>query len=100
MLITFMHVVFGELVPKTMALQNPAGVALWIARPTLGFLELNRPLIFLINWIGIVILRCCRFHAGKGSDITHALLEPELSIQGIQWSVVLDQAQAGIEHEH
>jgi CBS domain containing-hemolysin-like protein len=33
LLITFMHVVFGELIPKTMALQHPDRTALWVARP-------------------------------------------------------------------
>ena len=67
-LITFMHVVFAELVPKMVALQNPAGMALWMARPTLIFLELNRPLIFLMNWSGNLILRWCGFRPAKGSD--------------------------------
>ena len=77
MLITFMHVVLGQFVPKIMALQNPAGMALWLARPTLVFLELNRPLIFLINWSGNVILRWCGFHPVKGSDnLARSLEEP------------------------
>jgi putative hemolysin len=33
LLITFLHVVFGELIPKTMALQKPDGIALWMAAP-------------------------------------------------------------------
>src|SRR5215207_7923337 len=32
-LITFLHVVLGELVPKSLALQKPEGVSLWVARP-------------------------------------------------------------------
>src|SRR5690242_21954808 len=32
-LITFLHVVFGELIPKTMALETPDRSALWVARP-------------------------------------------------------------------
>jgi CBS domain containing-hemolysin-like protein len=81
-----MHVVFGQLVPKTMALQDPAGMALRMARPTLIFLELNRPLIFLINWSGDTILRWCGFHPAKGSDMAHSLEEPALSIEGTQGS--------------
>ncbi|HVK07477.1 MAG TPA: CNNM domain-containing protein [Gemmataceae bacterium] len=42
-LITFMHVVFGELIPKTMALQTPDRTALWVAAPLLLFIRLTRP---------------------------------------------------------
>jgi putative hemolysin len=79
-LITFMHVVFGELVPKIVALQDPAGVALWLARPMLVFLELNRPLIFLMNRTGNAILRWYGFNPAKGSAIAHSLEEPAQSI--------------------
>jgi CBS domain containing-hemolysin-like protein len=34
-IITFLHVVVGELAPKSIALQNPEGTSLVVARPTL-----------------------------------------------------------------
>ena len=42
-LITFMHVVFGELIPKTVALQTPDRTSLWVARPLNVFARLTRP---------------------------------------------------------
>src|SRR5262249_54618197 len=41
--ITMLHVVFGELVPKALALQIPDRTALWIAHPLLIFARLTRP---------------------------------------------------------
>jgi CBS domain containing-hemolysin-like protein len=45
LLITFLHVVFGELIPKTMALQKPDGIALWMAAPLNVFAKVGWPLI-------------------------------------------------------
>src|SRR5205823_6073647 len=48
-LITFMHVVFGELIPKSMALQTPESTALLFAKPLNVFARLARPLIILVG---------------------------------------------------
>ena len=48
-LITYLHVVFGEQMPKLAALQSPEKVALWVARPVNGFARLTSPLITLMN---------------------------------------------------
>src|SRR5262245_784408 len=40
-LITLLHVVFGELIPKTLALQAPDRTALWVARPLAVFTRLS-----------------------------------------------------------
>src|ERR1017187_9207078 len=45
-LITYMHVILGELVPKTLALQRAEQVALAVAAPMEAFLTLTRPDIF------------------------------------------------------
>jgi putative hemolysin len=45
LMITFMHVVFGELIPKTMALQKPDGTALWVATWLNVFARVTQPLI-------------------------------------------------------
>src|SRR5262249_42043688 len=50
--ITFLHVVFGELIPKTVALQIPDRSALWLARPLLVFSWVSRPVIRLMNGTG------------------------------------------------
>src|SRR5262249_44660485 len=44
-LITYMHVVFGELIPKTLALQAPDHTSLWVAAPLNVFTRMSRPFI-------------------------------------------------------
>src|SRR5947207_2741874 len=48
-LITFMHVILGELVPKSLALQRAEQVALAVAAPMEVFLTLTRPVIFVMG---------------------------------------------------
>jgi CBS domain containing-hemolysin-like protein len=45
-LITYLHVLLGELVPKTLALQRAEQIALAVAAPMEAFLTLTRPLLF------------------------------------------------------
>jgi len=60
-IITFLHVVLGELVPKNLSLQRSERLALLVARPLLGFLNVFRwPIDFLgaasqrvVRWIGV-----------------------------------------------
>ncbi len=59
--ITFLEIVFGELVPKYFAIRRPKPVALWMAFPLTGFYYLAYPFIWLLNrtanrllmWMGI-----------------------------------------------
>ena len=48
-IITFLHVVLGELVPKNLAIAAPERVALWVAIPMRAFTLLLRPFIWLFN---------------------------------------------------
>src|SRR5277367_5110471 len=48
-LITYMHVILGELVPKTLALQRAEHVALAVAALMDAFLTLTRPVLFFMR---------------------------------------------------
>src|SRR5580693_5872565 len=56
-LITCMHVILGELVPKSLALQRAEQVALAVAAPMDVFLTLFRPLLFLMSRAAAWFLR-------------------------------------------
>src|ERR1700688_215266 len=56
-LITYLHVLLGELVPKTLALQRAEQIALAVAAPMEGFLTLTRPLLFFMRQSGGLVLR-------------------------------------------
>jgi putative hemolysin len=56
-LITYMHVILGELVPKTLALQRAEQVALAVAAPMEAFLAITRPFLFFMRKSGGLVLR-------------------------------------------
>lgn len=56
-LITYMHVILGELVPKTLALQRAEQIALAVAAPMEAFLTITRPFLFFMRKSGGLVLR-------------------------------------------
>src|SRR5467141_3457267 len=56
-LITFLHVILGELVPKSLALQRAEQVALAVAGPMDVFLTVSRPVLFVMSRAAGVVLR-------------------------------------------
>jgi len=56
-LITFLHVILGELVPKSLALQRAEQVALAVAAPMDVFITLTRPLLFVMSRAAGWVLR-------------------------------------------
>ncbi len=56
-LITYLHVLLGELVPKTLALQRAEQIALAVAAPMEAFLTLTRPFLFFMRRSGGLVLR-------------------------------------------
>ncbi len=56
-LITYFHVVVGELVPKSLALRRAEALALAVARPMLFFMALARPAVRFLKSSAAIILR-------------------------------------------
>src|SRR5437588_7293891 len=61
-LITCLHVILGELVPKSLALQRAEQVALAVAAPMDVFLTLTRPIIFLLGKSAGSVLKAFGLH--------------------------------------
>jgi CBS domain containing-hemolysin-like protein len=47
--ITFLHIIFGELAPKSLAIQRAKGVTLWVAAPLMVFYFIFFPFIWVLN---------------------------------------------------
>ncbi len=55
--ITVLHIVFGELAPKSYAIQRPESTTLWLAAPLNVFYWLFRPFIWALNGLSNFILK-------------------------------------------
>jgi putative hemolysin len=71
-IITALHIVLGELAPKSLALQRPEGTALWIVRPLSVFLFLLKPAIAALNGLGNLTLQLFGLHPGTGEQSLHS----------------------------
>ena len=56
-LVTVLHIILGEMVPKNIALAGPESVAMLLVPMHMWFVRITRPLIVLMNWMARVTLR-------------------------------------------
>jgi len=75
------HVVFGELVPKTISLARAERVALMVARPFLWFLNTFRWAIDLLDGISGSIVKALGILAPGGHGVAHSTEELQIQIQ-------------------
>jgi CBS domain containing-hemolysin-like protein len=68
--ISFLHIVVGELAPKSLAIRVPEAVGLWSALPLYGFYWSMYPAIWLLNASANLVLRVAGL-SGVGSHETH-----------------------------
>jgi CBS domain containing-hemolysin-like protein len=77
-LITFVHVVFGELAPKSLAIQKAENIALWLARPMQFFYRIFYPAVVLLNGTANWFIIRLGFEPPSDSAVAHS--EEELRI--------------------
>lgn len=77
-IMTALHVIIGELMPKSIALQRAESTALWVGRPMSFFAVIFSPLTWLLNGIGNFLLRLLGFHAAEGHSQVHSPEELDL----------------------
>ena len=79
--LTGLHVVLGELVPKSMSLQRAERVALLVAPPFQWYLEVFRPAISLLDGASRWILRGLGFSGLTSHTQVHSAEELQIQIQ-------------------
>ncbi len=67
-LITFLHIVFGELAPKSLSIRKPREVSLWVGGPLLIFYYLFYPFIYVLNGAANMFLRWAGLEPASEGD--------------------------------
>jgi CBS domain containing-hemolysin-like protein len=94
LIITFLHVVLGELAPKAIALERADDVALVVAAPLLVFGRIFRPFIHTMNSAGNWVVRQMRLPPVKVHSSVHSPDEIDMLIEEGQEAGVIQPDEA------
>lgn len=94
-LLTFLHIVLGELAPKSVALLNPEGVSKLVATPLRLFSQVMAPLIWIFNGAANGILRL--FGVAPSSEVhSHSPDELRLLVMQARAHGTLDESDSAM----
>ena len=71
-LITSLHIIFGELGPKYIAIDKTVGTALWTAHILRGFYIVAFPIIWFLNRTSRLILGAIGVNPATDTDVAHS----------------------------
>lgn len=95
-LITFMHVVIGELMPKSIAIQHPETTALVVAKPMSFITKIFTPFIFLLNGFGNWLLSLMKIPPAHVGHLVHTVEELDMIIDESHKEGVLNDTEKDI----
>ncbi len=96
---TALHVIIGELMPKSIALQNAEKTALFIGRPMTLVAKVFAPMIWLLNGSGGFLLRLIGIHSSEGhGEAAHSPEELDLLVAQSHQGGELNDTEAEILH--
>jgi len=96
--ITALHIVLGELAPKTIALQHAERTALVVGRPTEIFMRVCWPFIVLLNGTGRAIVRMLGLKPPSGSSLVHSEEELKMLVTASQEAGVIEEDEEQMLH--
>ena len=92
LLVSYLHVVFGEMVPKNLAFSLPDRAVLMLAPPLVAVSKVFRPIIVSLNWIANHVLRLFRVEPKDEAASTFTLDEVATIVNQSRREGVLDDA--------
>ena len=93
-LITSMHIIFGELTPKSMAIQDVEGILLAIAFPMVIFSRIFKPFVWVLNHIANWTARQLGYRSGIEEE-AHTEQEIRLLMEESHRKGLIDDTEAG-----
>ena len=94
--VTYGHVVFGELAPRSAALNHPEEVARWLVPPLLLFAWIVSPFTFVLNKSAALVLRVFGQRAVAMEENVHSADELRILVEQSQEGGVIERQDAAL----
>ncbi|HLR75287.1 MAG TPA: hemolysin family protein [Virgibacillus sp.] len=91
--ITYLHVVIGELAPKTIAIQKAEAITLLLAKPLIWFYKIMYPFIWLLNGSARQFIRLFGFKRIDNHEVAHTEEELRFIVSESYKSGEINQAE-------
>lgn len=95
LIMTYLHVVFGELAPKSIAIQKAEEISFMIAKPIILFYNLMLPFIWLLNGSAIRFIRLFGFNPANEHEEAHSEEELRIILTDSYKSGTINQSEFG-----
>ena len=97
-IVTALHIVLGELAPKTIALDKAEATALLVVKPTEVFMKAFWPFIVLLNGTGRAVVRMLGLESRGGHAMVHSEAELKMLVTASQEAGVLEEQEEQMLH--
>ncbi|MGQ0714209.1 MAG: hemolysin family protein [Gemmatimonadaceae bacterium] len=92
LIITFLHIVLGELMPKSLALLHPEVVSMWVVRPLRWFSRIMTPFIWVLNGTANGLLRMLGLRPVEEAARVHSPEELRMLVMQTSAHGLLDES--------
>ena len=96
--VTALHIIFGELAPKTIALERAEKTAMLVVKPTEIFMRVFWPFIRVLNGAGQAVVRLLGLHSKGGHAMVHSEEELKMLVTASQEAGVLEENEEQMLH--
>jgi putative hemolysin len=97
-IVTALHIVLGELAPKTIALERAEKTALLVVKPTELFMKTFWPFIRLLNGMGRAVVNLLGMRGSGGHALVHSEEELKMLVTASQEAGVLEEQEEQMLH--
>jgi CBS domain containing-hemolysin-like protein len=94
--ITFLHIVLGELAPKSVAIRKPDTTSLWLAAPLLVFYKIFRPFIWVLNGAANRLVRMMGVEPAGEAELAHTEEEIRILMDQSAKSGIIDKDELAL----
>lgn len=94
--ITILHIVIGELSPKTLAIQKTETMALWLAPPLILFYKLTSPAIKFLNFLSAITLKVFGIKPVGEHEQAHTEEEIRILVNESEKNGMIDQDERAL----